>query len=87
LTPKKKLLRLFKQQFIHAMKLKLFICLSLFTTFTNAQWRVTTPAGTTINDITFTDRFNGYAVFQSAGIGSCTVSHGLYKTTLRQLKN
>jgi photosystem II stability/assembly factor-like uncharacterized protein len=62
------------------MKLKLFICLSLFTTFTNAQWRVTTPAGTTINDITFTDRFNGYAVFQSAGIGSCTVSHGLYKT-------
>ncbi len=62
------------------MKLKLFICLSLFSNFINAQWRVTTPAGTTINDITFTDRYNGYAVFQSAGIGSCTVSHGLYKT-------
>lgn len=45
-----------------------------------AQWRVTTPAGTTINDITFTDRYNGYAVFQSSGIGNCIVSHGLYKT-------
>lgn len=62
------------------MKYKLFICLSLFSTLIHAQWRVTTPAGTTINDITFTDRYNGYAVFQSAGIGSCTVSHGLYKT-------
>ncbi|MCC6251586.1 MAG: T9SS type A sorting domain-containing protein [Bacteroidia bacterium] len=62
------------------MKLKLLICLSLFSTILNAQWRVTTPAGTTIDDITFTDRYHGYAVFQSSGIGNCTVSHGLYKT-------
>ncbi len=62
------------------IKLKLFICLSLFSNLIQAQWRVTTPAGTTINDITFTDRYNGYAVFQSSGIGNCTVSHGLYKT-------
>lgn len=62
------------------MKLKLFICLSLFSNLINAQWRVTTPAGTSINDITFTDRYNGYAVFQSSGIGNCTISHGLYKT-------
>ena len=62
------------------MKFKLLILCILSTHFLFAQWRVTTPAGTTINDITFTDRYNGYAVFQSAGIGSCTVSHGLYKT-------
>jgi photosystem II stability/assembly factor-like uncharacterized protein len=62
------------------IKLKVFICFSLISNLINAQWRVTTPAGTTINDITFTDRYNGYAVFQSPGIGSCTVSHGLYKT-------
>ncbi len=62
------------------IKLKVFICFSLFSNLVNAQWRVTNPAGTTINDITFTDRYNGYAVFQSSGIGNCTVSHGLYKT-------
>jgi photosystem II stability/assembly factor-like uncharacterized protein len=62
------------------MKIKLLICFSLFSNFINAQWRVTNPTGTTINDITFTDRYNGYAVFQSSGIGNCTISHGLYKT-------
>jgi photosystem II stability/assembly factor-like uncharacterized protein len=80
LTPNAYLLRLFKLLFKLIMKFKLLICLSLLSSVTNAQWRVTTPAGSAINDITFTDKYNGYAVFQSSGIGSCTVSHGLYKT-------
>jgi photosystem II stability/assembly factor-like uncharacterized protein len=62
------------------MKIKLFIALSLVSNLLAAQWRAIAPVGTTINDITFTDRYNGYAVFQSTGIGNCTVSHGLYKT-------
>ena len=52
----------------------------LCTQFSFAQWRAIAPVGTTINDITFTDQYNGYAVFQSSGIGNCTVSHGLMKT-------
>lgn len=62
------------------MKLKLTLSLALFSSIVLAQWRVTNPVGTTINDITFTDKYNGYAVFQSPGIGNCTVSHGLFKT-------
>jgi photosystem II stability/assembly factor-like uncharacterized protein len=58
-----------------------FFAITILLSLTvNAQWRVTTPVGGTINDITFTDRYTGYAVFQSSGIGNCTVSHGLYKT-------
>jgi len=62
------------------MKFKLILVCFLFSNILMAQWRVTSPVGTTINDITFTDKYNGYAVFQSSGIGNCTVSHGLYKT-------
>jgi photosystem II stability/assembly factor-like uncharacterized protein len=63
------------------MKLRFLFLLVMFSSYTNAQWRTISPVGTNINDITFTDRYNGYAVFQSSGIGNCVISHGLYKTT------
>ncbi|HRG59827.1 MAG TPA: YCF48-related protein [Bacteroidia bacterium] len=62
------------------MKFKLTLSFALLSTIVLSQWRSISPVGTTINDITFTDKYNGYAVFQSTGIGNCTVSHGLYKT-------
>ncbi len=64
------------------MKLRLSLVYAslLLSHIAIAQWRNMAPVGTTINDITFTDRYNGYAVFQSPAIGNCTVSHGLYKT-------
>lgn len=62
------------------MKIKLLLAFCFISNVLLAQWRTIAPVGTNINDITFTDRYNGYAVFQSTGIGNCTISHGLYKT-------
>jgi photosystem II stability/assembly factor-like uncharacterized protein len=62
------------------MKFKILLLWLLTTSLANAQWRTISPVGTTINDITFTDRYNGYAVHQSNGIGNCSVTHGLFKT-------
>ena len=62
------------------MKFKLTLSFALLSTIVLSQWRTISPVGTTINDITFTDKYNGYAVFQSSGIGTCVVSHGMYKT-------
>ncbi len=45
-----------------------------------AQWKTTTPYGVTINDIQFTDRYTGYAVFQAQGTGSCMTTNSVYKT-------
>jgi photosystem II stability/assembly factor-like uncharacterized protein len=62
------------------MKFKILFLWILTTGLANAQWRAISPVGTNINDITFTDRYNGYAVYQSNGIGSCSITHGLFKT-------
>ena len=62
------------------MKFKILLLWLLTTGLANAQWRTISPMGTNINDITFTDRYNGYAVHQSSGIGNCSVTHGLFKT-------
>ncbi|MBK9451194.1 MAG: hypothetical protein IPN95_17650 [Bacteroidetes bacterium] len=45
-----------------------------------AQWRQNELVESYINDITFTDRYTGYAVFQSAYFGNCPSTHGLFKT-------
>lgn len=62
------------------MKKILIICLFACTLSAEAQWRTSTPMGSTINDITFTDDSVGYAVSQGGGIGSCSVGHSIIKT-------
>ena len=63
------------------MRFLLFYILLITSAHTiQAQWRVTTPFTTPIRDITFTDRYNGYAVFQAAGAGSCINNLSIHKT-------
>ena len=47
-----------------------------------AQWKNATPYSASINDITFTDHYTGYAALTSSQIGNCsnTQSLNIYKT-------
>lgn len=56
------------------------VVLCLMGFISPAQWKVATPTAGNLQDITFTDRYNGYAVFQATGIGNCMVTLSLYKT-------
>jgi photosystem II stability/assembly factor-like uncharacterized protein len=62
------------------MRYSFLFLLLLVTSFSMAQWKTTTPYGVTINDIQFTDRYTGYAVFQAQGTGSCMTTNSMYKT-------
>lgn len=52
----------------------------LFSLVSYSQWKSATPTAGSLQDITFTDRYNGYAVFQATGIGNCMPTLSLYKT-------
>lgn len=62
------------------MKKLLSIFLLICTLPAAGQWRTTTPLGTDINDITFTDDSTGYAVSRGGFAGSCNVGFSIYKT-------
>ncbi len=62
------------------MKRFLLILVCLIPAFGLAQWRRNELVEAGINDMTFTDQYNGYAVFASAAFGSCPSTHGLFKT-------
>ncbi|MBL4668337.1 MAG: hypothetical protein JKY30_03645 [Flavobacteriales bacterium] len=49
-----------------------FLIFLLVATTLNAQWRNTTPLPTELYDITFTDKYTGYATGQSGAIGNCS---------------
>ncbi|MCH2216261.1 MAG: YCF48-related protein, partial [Flavobacteriales bacterium] len=62
------------------MKKILLLAVFLITISASAQWRVTTPLGSTIFDITFTSDSVGYAISQSGFIGGCNQAHSMLKT-------
>lgn len=62
------------------MRYFLLLSLTMLNLVSVAQWKTTTPYGVTINDIQFTDRYTGYAVFQAQGTGSCMTTTSMYKT-------
>jgi photosystem II stability/assembly factor-like uncharacterized protein len=62
------------------MRYIFLLSFALLPVFSMAQWKTTTPYGVTINDIQFTDRYTGYAVFQAQGTGSCMTTLSMYKT-------
>lgn len=62
------------------MKRLFFVLTCLLPGIVLAQWRYNALSLGTINDMVFTDRYAGYAVFQTATLGSCPSSHGLFKT-------
>jgi photosystem II stability/assembly factor-like uncharacterized protein len=58
----------------------LFLAFLLFVSQTFCQWKSANPAGTTINDLFFVNKYVGYAGYTASGIGNCTTNMGLYKT-------
>lgn len=62
------------------MKKFLFLFLCLITNYSISQWRATTPIRIDIKDITFTDRYTGYALGRFGNFVQCPSYFALYKT-------
>lgn len=58
----------------------LLLIFCIICNYSTAQWRSTRPMNTNLFDITFTDKYTGYAVAQGGALAGCQSTYGLFKT-------